>query len=48
MVAYLVAKEGMSVDEALAYVRARRPEANPNEGFMRQLRVYEKNLTEAD
>jgi hypothetical protein len=36
-----------TVDEALAVVRKARPPANPNKGFMRQLRAFEEALKNA-
>jgi hypothetical protein len=36
-----------SLDHALAHVRSRRPAANPNAGFMAQLRLFEQQLAGA-
>ncbi|KAF5741202.1 hypothetical protein HS088_TW10G00197 [Tripterygium wilfordii] len=44
VVAYLMKKHGMSVSEALEYVRNRRPEAAPNSGFISQLQDFDKSL----
>jgi protein-tyrosine phosphatase len=38
VLSYLMYKYKMSYEKALATVRKNRPIANPNEGFMRQLR----------
>ena len=38
--AYLLARHAVTVDEALARIRACRPEASPNEGFLRQLAAW--------
>ncbi|CAI5516785.1 unnamed protein product [Closterium sp. Naga37s-1] len=46
VVAYLMARRAMTVDEALALVRGLRPEANPNAGFVQQLREWEAQLRE--
>ena len=42
LVAYFVVFSGKSVDEALGFVREKHPEANPNFGFMMQLRELER------
>jgi protein-tyrosine phosphatase len=39
--AYLMARDGVSRDEALARVRGKRPEARPNPGFLRLLKEWE-------
>ncbi|KAJ9154369.1 hypothetical protein P3X46_027713 [Hevea brasiliensis] len=44
VVAYLMKKHGMSVSQALEYVRNRRPQAAPNSGFISQLLDFEKSL----
>mmetsp|Transcript_1010 Transcript_1010/g.1287 ORF Transcript_1010/g.1287 Transcript_1010/m.1287 type:complete len:445 (-) Transcript_1010:182-1516(-) len=41
---YLMKRQGMSYDEALAYVKARRPEVQPNDAFEAQLRQYQARL----
>ncbi|CAI5470908.1 unnamed protein product [Closterium sp. Yama58-4] len=46
VVAYLMARRGMTVDEALTLVRGLRPEANPNAGFVQQLQEWEGQLRE--
>jgi hypothetical protein len=44
VLAYLIKYEGMSTDAAVALVKRRRGIANPNAGFLRQLRAYESAL----
>ncbi|CEM26416.1 unnamed protein product [Vitrella brassicaformis CCMP3155] len=44
IIGYLVGTAGLDVDQALAQVRQTRPMALPNQGFMKQLRNYEKQL----
>jgi protein phosphatase slingshot len=44
VIAYLLRKRGMSLDDALALVKARRPIARPNAGFMKQLKIFENTL----
>lgn len=44
VLAYLMKINGMSLDEALAYIRSKRCIAQPNEGFMRQLKAYEGGI----
>ena len=39
---------GLSYEEALAYVRARRAIVHPNSGFAAQLRAYEQELAAAE
>lgn len=41
VIAYLIRYKSMGVDEALALIRSRRQRANPNQGFITQLRDYE-------
>ena len=43
-VAYLMAREQMTMREALTAVRARRPIVGPNPGFLRQLCAHDKRL----
>jgi len=45
VVAYLMATEHLSLDEALKVVQVARPIAQPNFSFMRQLRQFEENPT---
>lgn len=40
--AYLIKKKGMSVKQAIAHVKSRRPQANPNTGFLTQLQVLQE------
>ncbi len=44
VIAYLVAKEGMSLPEAWATVRKARPCVQPNQGFLRQLAEFEQSV----
>ena len=45
VIAYLMQRDGgLGYDDALAAVRAARPAARPNEGFVRQLRDLEAKL----
>ena len=43
-IAFLMARMGRSLDEALAQVHAARDVAKPNKGFLEQLRQYEASL----
>jgi len=42
VIAYLLAKENLSVYSARESVRQKRPVINPNEGFVRQLHLFEQ------
>jgi hypothetical protein len=44
VVAYYMARNGWSRDEAMEFVRARRPELRPNPAFMELLLVWERSL----
>ncbi|CAN1193165.1 Dual specificity protein phosphatase 1 [Linum perenne] len=44
ILAYLMKKHGMTVSQALEYVKSRRPQASPNSGFILQLQEYERFL----
>jgi protein-tyrosine phosphatase len=44
VIAYLIRFRGLTFDEALEAVRLQRGCANPNEGFTRQLREFEKQM----
>jgi protein-tyrosine phosphatase len=44
MLAYLMFFEGMILEDALKHLRQRRPQANPNRGFMRCLKKFENQL----
>ena len=46
-VAYCMAKRGQSLAEALEQMRAARPIAKPNKGFLEQLAQYEASLRAA-
>ena len=37
----------MTVDQALKAIREKRPVAQPNMGFLKQLRLYEKKILES-
>jgi hypothetical protein len=47
VIAYLMRYHNMTRDEAYIHVKSRRP-INPNEGFWRQLEVYESQLAQKD
>lgn len=42
VIAYLMEKYNLTLDEAFSYVRSRRRFINPNSGFMSQLREYQR------
>lgn len=44
VVAFLMKKFGMSVEEALSFVKDRRPIIRPNNGFLHELIRYEERL----
>jgi protein-tyrosine phosphatase len=44
IIAYMMRRLSVSLENALAYVKAKRPKINPNEGFIHQLKVYEADL----
>ncbi|XP_041455968.1 uncharacterized protein LOC121408541 isoform X2 [Lytechinus variegatus] len=41
VIAYAMKEYGMTLEDALAFVKAKRPIIRPNEAFMKQLQVYE-------
>jgi len=41
---YLMKHRGMRLSEAIRYTIVRRPQVNPNNGFMRQLLEYERSI----
>ena len=45
--AYAMATEGTTLTETMTRIRSVRPVAGPNSGFMRQLRDFEEELTQA-
>ncbi|ESO04773.1 hypothetical protein HELRODRAFT_78741, partial [Helobdella robusta] len=47
VIAYLMYREGLSLDDAYRYLRHVRPKIRPNDGFMKQLQSYDKQLFEA-
>ena len=46
VIAYLMKYSNLTTDEAFAFVKSKRSSIKPNDGFMRQLRLYEKILRE--
>eukprot|EP01012_Entosiphon_sulcatum_P022172 TRINITY_DN27082_c0_g1_i1.p3 TRINITY_DN27082_c0_g1~~TRINITY_DN27082_c0_g1_i1.p3 ORF type:complete len:196 (+),score=44.33 TRINITY_DN27082_c0_g1_i1:1004-1591(+) len=44
VIAYYIAHQSMAVDDALRFVRDRRVVVEPNEGFMEQLRSFERRV----
>lgn len=44
VLAYLIKKRGMTLSQALEYVRRKRPQASPNAGFVKQLQDFEQSL----
>ncbi|XP_021757100.1 dual specificity protein phosphatase 1-like isoform X2 [Chenopodium quinoa] len=44
ILAYLIKKHGMTLSQALEYVRSKRRQASPNAGFLQQLQKYEQSL----
>ena len=44
VIAYLMKKNRWSTDEAFDFVKTKRKIISPNAGFMRQLRIYQKDL----
>ena len=44
VIAYLMRASAMNYDDAYALVRKERPIANPNPGFIKQLKQYEREL----
>eukprot|EP00611_Tribonema_gayanum_P023662 TRINITY_DN5022_c0_g1_i2.p1 TRINITY_DN5022_c0_g1~~TRINITY_DN5022_c0_g1_i2.p1 ORF type:complete len:343 (-),score=59.62 TRINITY_DN5022_c0_g1_i2:27-1055(-) len=44
--AYLMKEQGMTLSEAMVYLKERRPCVNPHEAFMAQLAEYEQRLKE--
>jgi len=47
-ISYLMIKKGMSLKDSLLLVKKKRPQCNPNNGFMRQLIQLEKKLNSCD
>ena len=43
--AWLIRAQGLSLDQALAHIRAVRPSAAPNSGFLKQLAAFAKQTT---
>ena len=46
VIAYLIKYANLTTDEAFAFVKSKRSSIKPNDGFMRQLYMYEKILKE--
>ena len=46
VIAYLIKHANLTTDEAFAFVKSKRSSIKPNDGFMRQLYMYEKILKE--
>ncbi len=44
LIGYLIRFRGLTFDEALEAVRLQRGCANPNEGFVKQLRAFERKV----
>ena len=44
IIAYLIKYMGYSTDSALSFLRSKRSQVYPNQGFINQLHLYEKNL----
>ena len=44
IISYIMKKRGYSFEQALQYVKERRPVVNPNMGFVKQLRNYSNRL----
>ena len=42
--AYLIKKKDWSAEQALSYLKIRRPRVKPNEGFFEQLKEYYNEL----
>ena len=47
VIAYLMKYANLTTDEAFEFVKNKRSSIKPNDGFMRQLRMYEKILSES-
>lgn len=45
VLAYLIKKKGMPLNDAFSYLRSKRPSSFPNPGFMIQLKTFEESLT---
>lgn len=46
--AYLMEKRGWTADQAIQYLRSKRPQVNPNPGFRKYLAAHEILLREGD
>ena len=43
-IAYTIKNKGISFEEAKLFVKSKRPGIDPNDGFVEQLKLYEKSL----
>ena len=43
-IAYTIKKKGISFDEAKQFVKSKRQGIDPNDGFVEQLKMFEKSL----
>lgn len=48
IIAYLIKQKGLCYEKALEMVRVNRPQARPNDGFVDQLKQFEKQVKEAE
>jgi hypothetical protein len=48
LAAFLMARFGWTTDDTIAFIKKQRIEANPNPGFMAQLRGYEASLEKTE
>jgi len=44
VVAWLIKKNGMQVDEAIEFIKKRRPGININKGFLEQLNIFRQKI----
>ena len=44
LIAYVMKYQGMKLDKVLELLRSKREKVNPNEGFIKQLKEYEKEI----
>lgn len=44
--AYLIRYKGMTTDEAIHFIKNKRTQANPNKGYIEQLRIFESRHSE--
>lgn len=49
IIAYFIREKKLTIEESLKLIRVTRPQAQPNRGFLEQLKAYEeKHLTKKD